>query len=403
MVERLSFPRLICMALIGSLTFSLQTFSQIREKADIQKKVILPDIPGYVTLKCDFHLHTVFSDGHVWPTFRVKEALRDGLDVISLTEHIDFEGFPDELKRDYNKSYTIAAEAAENTGLLVIKGVEISPRVPPYHNNALFVKDANILPIKYMKSGKKKFVMKDSMTHAQLIAPFLEASKQEAFIFYNHPGYSWWDKKDTAIFTSFHKELLDKKILAGVEVANSGVYNIIAHRLAMKYNLTMLCNSDEHYDLYPRYKETHRPMTLVFAVDKTEERIKQALIARRTAVYFDDFLIARQEQAEAFFKAAVQVSTEKKLRNGEPIFIVSLFNNSDLPLKIQASAKYNIEKYPMGQATLVPHDTTKIILKAIWEYPKEIGLDVTVTNILVSPDEPLKSRFVFITNEERKK
>ena len=54
----------------------------------------LPDIPGYLTLKADFHLHTVFSDGHVWPSFRVREAIRDGLDVISLTEHIDYEGFP---------------------------------------------------------------------------------------------------------------------------------------------------------------------------------------------------------------------------------------------------------------------------------------------------------------------
>jgi hypothetical protein len=403
MVKRFSYLKFIALGLIGSLIFSLQSFSQIREKADVKKKVILPDIPGYVTLKCDFHMHTVFSDGHVWPTFRVNEALRDGLDVISLTEHIDFEGFPDELKRDYNKSYAIAADAAKNTGLLVIKGVEISPRVPPYHNNALFVKDANILPIEYMKSGKKKFVMKDVMTHAQLIAPFLEVSKQGAFVFYNHPGYSWWDKRDTAIFTSFHQELLDKKILAGVEVANSGVYNIIAHRLAMKYNLTMLCNTDEHYDLYPRYQDTHRPMTLVFAVYKTEESVKEALVARRTAVYFDDFLIARQEQAEAFFKAAIQVTTEKKLRNGEPIFVINLFNNSDLPLKIQASADYNIEKFPMGQAMLTPHDTTQIILKAIWEYPKEIALKMTVTNILISPDEPLKSRFVFLTSEERKK
>ena len=27
----------------------------------------VPDIPGYRTLKADLHLHTVFSDGNVWP------------------------------------------------------------------------------------------------------------------------------------------------------------------------------------------------------------------------------------------------------------------------------------------------------------------------------------------------
>ena len=49
-----------------------------------------PDIPGFVTLKADFHLHSVFSDGEVWPTVHVREALRDGLDALSLTEHLEY-------------------------------------------------------------------------------------------------------------------------------------------------------------------------------------------------------------------------------------------------------------------------------------------------------------------------
>ena len=44
----------------------------------------LPDIPGYRTLKGDFHVHTDFSDGVVWPTFRIDEALREGIDVIAI-------------------------------------------------------------------------------------------------------------------------------------------------------------------------------------------------------------------------------------------------------------------------------------------------------------------------------
>ena len=46
----------------------------------------VPDIPGYRTLKCDFHMHTVYSDGDVWPTLRVQEAWKDGLDAIAITE-----------------------------------------------------------------------------------------------------------------------------------------------------------------------------------------------------------------------------------------------------------------------------------------------------------------------------
>jgi len=36
----------------------------------------IPDIPGYYTIKCDLHMHTVFSDGKVWPTVRVDAAIR---------------------------------------------------------------------------------------------------------------------------------------------------------------------------------------------------------------------------------------------------------------------------------------------------------------------------------------
>lgn len=355
------------------------------------KKISLPDIPGYTTLKCDFHMHTVFSDGHVWPTFRVNEAVRDGLDAISLTEHIDFEGQPDDIKRNYNRAYEIASEAAKNRNLLIIRGAEISPRVPPYHNNALFLQDANAIPSAYMKDWKKKFIMKDNIQKEELMAPFLEVKKQGAFVFYNHPGYSWWDKKDTNIFTSFHKKLLEKGILAGVEVANSGRYNIIAHRLAMQYNLTMVCNTDEHYDMFARYYNTHRPMTLVFAKSRSVEAIREALQARRTAVYFDDYIIARQPEAEAFFKAAVQVSTEKKNRNGEPILLIKLQNTSDIPFAIRMKAPYLVESLPLGQAVLKPRETTTVILKAIWQYPAQIPVSVEVSNIVVSPDEALKT------------
>ena len=47
------------------------------------KHIAVPDLPGYKTLKCDFHLHTYYSDGHVTPEMRVLEAWAEGLDAIS--------------------------------------------------------------------------------------------------------------------------------------------------------------------------------------------------------------------------------------------------------------------------------------------------------------------------------
>ena len=72
-------------------------------QAQRRNEIQVPDLDGYTTLKCDFHMHSVFSDGLVWPTVRVDEAYRDGLDAISLTEHIEYRPH----KQDEEKSTTL--------------------------------------------------------------------------------------------------------------------------------------------------------------------------------------------------------------------------------------------------------------------------------------------------------
>ena len=109
----------------------------------VRHEILLPDIPGFVTLKCDFHTHTVFSDGVVWPTIRVDEAWEDGLDAISITDHI--EGHPKKLPGQNHQSYEIALPSAKTRNLILVKGGEISRGMPPGHFNALFVTDVNAL------------------------------------------------------------------------------------------------------------------------------------------------------------------------------------------------------------------------------------------------------------------
>ena len=76
------------LALLASAIFIATSALAHNPVMQARTAVNIPDVPGYVTLKCDFHIHTVFSDGYVWPTVRADEAWREGLDAIAITDHI---------------------------------------------------------------------------------------------------------------------------------------------------------------------------------------------------------------------------------------------------------------------------------------------------------------------------
>jgi hypothetical protein len=94
------------MLLIFLLSGSLQINAQVRHEIE------LPDILGYQTLKCDFHMHTIFSDGYVWPTVRIDEAWEEGLDAIAITDHIEYLPHKEYIKVDHNRAYQIAIDYA---------------------------------------------------------------------------------------------------------------------------------------------------------------------------------------------------------------------------------------------------------------------------------------------------
>ena len=78
----------------------------------VRREIAFPDLPDYQTLACDFHMHTVFSDGAVWPTVRVNEAWRQGLDAIAITDHVEYQPHKDDVPTQHNRPYDIAAGAA---------------------------------------------------------------------------------------------------------------------------------------------------------------------------------------------------------------------------------------------------------------------------------------------------
>ena len=58
--------------------------------APLRNEIVIPQVNGYNVLKADLHVHTMFSDANATPEWRVVEAWCDGLDVIAITDHIEY-------------------------------------------------------------------------------------------------------------------------------------------------------------------------------------------------------------------------------------------------------------------------------------------------------------------------
>ncbi|RKD91941.1 Sb-PDE family phosphodiesterase [Mangrovibacterium diazotrophicum] len=287
-------------------------------KGQIRKEIRIPDILGYQTLKCDFHMHTVFSDGDVWPTVRVQEAWREGLDVIAISDHIEYRPHSEDIDADLNRSYEVAKPLADQMGIVLVPAVEITRNMPPGHLNALFVKNANLLE------------------REDWYEACVEAKEQGAFVFWNHPGWEV-QQPDTMKWWPEHSRLLNAGILKGIEIYNDKQFYPKALNWAQEKNLVILGNSDLHEPSQQQYngEDQKRPMTLVFSLDKTEAAIKAALLDNRTAVLFNDTLIGDRRFLTPIFIGAIQLKSKKLNLQNQDIKYLQIYNNSDIPFKLQ--------------------------------------------------------------------
>ena len=73
------------------------------------REITFPNLDNYLTLVCDLHTHSVFSDGSVWPDIRVEEAKRDKIDVLAVTEHLEYQPHSSDIPHpNRNRSYQLA-------------------------------------------------------------------------------------------------------------------------------------------------------------------------------------------------------------------------------------------------------------------------------------------------------
>jgi len=373
------------------------SYSANCQNKNYDRKIFFPDLDNYLTLVTDFHQHTVFSDGSVWPTIRVDEGIRDGLDAVSLTEHLEYQPYKNDIPHpDRNRSYIVASKYAESKNkslekkIIVINGQEITRSMPPGHINAIFINDAN-----------KLLAPDDS------VKGILEANKQNAFVFWNHPGWPAQRSDGIARLDELHKYLIENKLLHGIEVVNELYYSEEALQIAIDNDLTIMGTSDIHglvdwlFKVPDDYEfnydnsfsfPSHRPVTLVFAKEKTKEGIKEALFNKRTAVFYNEMIIGREEYLRPLVKNCLIIKSRKSLELGysedgnSSIVKIEIENNSDALLTLKNLSPYSFE----GSGDIIylgPNSLNELSVKTRGEKIDKISFEVL--NAITAPKENL--------------
>lgn len=339
--------------LLPGILLSISSFTAFSQTEDHSHKLAralkFPDVPGYKVMKCDLHMHTVFSDGSVWPDIRVSEALADGLDAISLTEHLEYQPHKADIPHpDRNRSYELALKEAKDHKLLIIRGSEITRNMPPGHCNAIFINDAN------------KMLISDSME------VFREAKRQTAFTFWNHPMWTRQRPDGMSTLTPMHKALIKEKLLDGIEVVNDGSYSEEALQIALENNMTIMGTSDVHQLIDWTFgvpKGGHRPITLVFSKEGTIESIKEGLMNHKTVVFFKDLLIGRDEVLVPLIKESLKINSAKYL-DKTTVLEVEIENVTSCEITVQNKSKYTFTEHS-DVLTLKPGEKTVIQVKTV--------------------------------------
>ncbi|MEM7362432.1 MAG: Sb-PDE family phosphodiesterase [Pseudomonadota bacterium] len=351
------------------------------------REIRFPDTAEYQVLVTDLHTHSVFSDGHVWPNVRVAEAARDGVDVLAITEHLEYQPHQRRIpNQDRNAAFQEAISASFGTEVMVIAGAELTRGEPMGHMNAVFIKDAN--PLLPVPQG-----MGPEATVADRVSAFpeedavAEANRQGAFVFWNH---AWGQESNlrTAL-RPFQRSLIRQKQLHGIEVANGGIYNAEAHEIALKHGLTLIGTSDVHglidWD-YDVAGDGHRPVTLVLSASRSADSIREALFAGRTVIWSGNTLIGLPTHLNALLDASLTLESTR-VDERRDIVYATLRNHSDARFLLRHTNHKNQSFHVQTDLLEVPpHESLTLTIK-----PRTMGdkldLRFEVLNALTAPGE----------------
>ena len=347
------------------------------------KKMFFKSPEDVYYISSDLHIHSVFSDGAVWPTIRVDEAIRDSIDLISLTEHLEYQSHLTDIPHtNRNRSFQIAGGYVQNRPLAVVHGTEITKPMPPGHFNAIFIQDAN----KFFDKNKEPL---------EFIKGIKEANDQEAFVFWNHPMWEANRSDGIVKLDPIHQEIIDKKLLHGIEVVNFDTFSEEAMKIALDNNLTMMGTSDVHiliaWDFNIEKESFHRPITFIMSNNRTMNSIRDALFNGDTFIWYRDLIIGKSNNLKQVIDNNLEVIPKGYSYRDRKVEIlqIELKNKSVAPINLNYTGEYTFHN-DYKFINLEPKSSKTIYVKTK-KIKQKVDLEFEILNYVVGPKTNLKT------------
>jgi hypothetical protein len=186
-----------------------------------------------------------------------------------------------------------------------------------------------------------------------------------------------------------HKQLIKEGLIKGIEVVNEHNYSDEALKIAIDNKLTLFGASDIH-DLFEWQFDAenggHRPVTLVFAKEKSEESIKEALQNGRTVVWFDQTLIGKEEYLIPLIQQSLTIQKTRILDSysGKSTVVnISIENRSDCDYILENTSQFTF--YDNSNViTLKANSVSSLEVKPLKEL-KTFKLTFRVLNAVIAP------------------
>lgn len=372
---------------------SLATFAAAVPAVAQERAIEFPDVDGYRTFAVDLHTHSVFSDGMVWPIIRMQEAERDGLAVLAVTEHLEYQPWQADIPHpDRNRSWVVASKygAESESDVIVVNGAEITRSMPPGHVNAVFIQDANALLVKtsgadYMTRLRPSTSEEQAASEREARRAIETANAQNAFVFWNHPNWPSQRPDGVAKLTDMHRDLIAEGLLHGIEVANGDFYSAESLQIALDNDLAILGVSDVHYLIDWDYRPNdggHRTATLVFAEERSPESIKEALRANRTVAWFGNWLIGRDDALMPLLQASLLL-TKVERSPGDKLIDIRLSNMSDAAFDLRVTSGHRFNG-PPSTMRVEPHSDLDLAISGETRSSFEMAFEVL--NAITAPE-----------------